>query len=316
MLLVLARIAQRSQRVGGLARLRHEDREAARPERRRAIAVFGSDIDLDRQMGKALEPVFGDHAGVIGGAAGGDRDAVQISQIERQRHRQRHALGRHVDVVRQRMADDFGLLENLLGHEMAVIALVDVHHGGLRFQHRALHDRALRVMDLGSVAGDDHPVAVLEIAHRVGERRQRNGIGADEHRALAVADGERRALARADQKIVLAGEQKRQRKGAAQPRQRRLDRLDRRSAALHLLADQMRNHFGVGLGDEFGALGLQLAAQLDEILDDAVVHDREPFGGVRVRIVLGRTAVGRPAGVADADGSRQRLAARAALPDS
>ena len=74
------------------------------------------------------------------------------------------------------MADHFGLLENLLGHEMAVIALVDVHHGGLRFQHRALHDRALRVMDLGAVAGDDHPVAVLEITHRVGEWRQRNGI--------------------------------------------------------------------------------------------------------------------------------------------
>ena len=125
------------------------------------------------------------------------------------------------------MADDFGLLENLLRHEMAVIALVDVHHGGLRFQYRALHDRALGIVDLGPVAGDDHPVAVLEIAHRVGEWRQRNGIGADEHRALAVADGERRALARADQKIVLAGKQERQRKGAAQPRQRRLDRLDR-----------------------------------------------------------------------------------------
>ena len=94
---------------------------------------------------------------------------------------------------------------------------------------------ALRVVDLGAVAGDDHPVAVLEIAHRVGERRQRNGIGADEHRVFAIADGERRAFARADQKIVLAGEQERERKRAAQPRQRRLDRLDRRRAALHLL---------------------------------------------------------------------------------
>ena len=70
----------------------------------------------------------------------------------------------------------------------------------------------------------------------------------------------------------------------------------------------MRDHFGVGLGDEFGALGGQLAAQLDEILDDAVVHDRELFGGVRMGVVLGRPAVGRPAGVADADGPQQRLA--------
>ena len=75
----------------------------------------------------------------------------------------------------------------------------------------------------------------------------------------------------------------------------------------------MRDDFGVGLGDEFGALGLQLAAQLDEILDDAVVHDREPLGGVRMGVVLGRPAVGRPAGVADADGARQRLARKPLL---
>ena len=117
--------------------------------------------------------------------------------------------GRHVDVIRQRVADDFGLLVDFLGHEMAMVALVDEHHRGLRFQHRALHDLALGVVDLGAVAGDDHPVAVLEIAHRVGERRQRNRVRADEHRAFAVTDRERRALARADQKIVLAGEQER-----------------------------------------------------------------------------------------------------------
>ena len=63
-------------------------------------------------------------------------------------------------------------------------------------------------------------------------------------------------------------------------------------------------------------LALELAAQLDEILDDAVVHDRELFGGVRMGVVLGRPAMGRPAGVADADGSRQRLADQALLPNS
>ncbi len=183
---------------------------------------------------------------------------------------------------------------------------------GLRFEHRALHDRALGVVDLRALASDDHPVAVFEIADRVGERRQRNGVGADEHRALAKADRQRRAFARADQKIVLAGKQEGERKGAAQPRQRRLDRFDRRSAALHLFGDQMRDDFGVGLGGEFRALGFQLAAQLGEILDDAVVHDRELFGGVRMRVVLGRPAVGRPAGVADADGARRAARARAA----
>ena len=39
--------------------------------------------------------------------------------------RQRHALGRHVDIAGQRVADHFRLLVDLLGHEVAVIGLVD-----------------------------------------------------------------------------------------------------------------------------------------------------------------------------------------------
>jgi hypothetical protein len=55
-------------------------------------------------------------------------------------------------------------------------------------------------------------------------------------------------------------------------------------------------------------LRFQLAPQFGEILDDAVVHDGEPIGRMRMRVVLGRPAMRRPAGVADADRSRQRLA--------
>ena len=85
------------------------------------------------------------------------------------------------------------------------------------------------------------PIAVFEIADGVGERRERDGVGADEHLAVAEADGKRRALAGADQQIVLAGEQEGERKCAAQPRQCRLDRIDRRRAALHFLGDEMRD---------------------------------------------------------------------------
>ncbi len=52
----------------------------------------------------------------------------------------------------------------------------------------------------------------------------------------------------------------------------------------------------------------QIAPQLAEIFDDAVMHHRELVGGVRVRVVLGGPAMGRPAGVADADGAEERLA--------
>ena len=118
-------VAQRRQRIGGLAGLRNEDRQIALAQRRLAVAEFGGDIEFDRQRGQPLEPVFGDVAGIARGAAGDDRDALDVLEVERQFERQRHPLGRHVDVARQRVADHFGLLVNFLGHEVAIVGLVD-----------------------------------------------------------------------------------------------------------------------------------------------------------------------------------------------
>ena len=70
----------------------------------------------------------------------------------------------------------------------------------------------------------------------------------------------------------------------------------------------MRNHFAVGFGRKLGALGFELAAQLAEILDDAVMHDGEPIGRVRVCIGLVRPAMRCPAGVADPDRAIERFA--------
>ena len=81
---MLLGVAQRRERVGRLARLRDEDREIARRERRLAVAELRGDIDLDRQAREALEPVFADQPGIVRGAAGGDRDAVELAEVERQ----------------------------------------------------------------------------------------------------------------------------------------------------------------------------------------------------------------------------------------
>ena len=53
------------------------------------------------------------------------------------------------------------------------------------------------------------------------------------------------------------------------------------------------------MSGEFRAIGFRFAPQFDEILDDVVVHDREPIRGVRVGVVFGRPAVRRPAVVAN-----------------
>ena len=70
----------------------------------------------------------------------------------------------------------------------------------------------------------------------------------------------------------------------------------------------MSDDLAVGLGGELGALPFQLPAQLAEVLDDAVVHDGEPVGRVRMGVVLGRAPVRCPAGVADADRAGERFA--------
>ena len=61
------------------------------------------------------------------------------------------------------------------------------------------------------------------------------------------------------------------------------------------------------------ALLLQHLAQFAEILDDAVVDDGDVVGRMRMRVVLGRLAVGGPARVSDAGMARERLGPQARL---
>ena len=78
-------VAQRRQGVGGLARLADEEPEGAGAERRLAVAELGGDLDLDRQAGEALEPVFRHVAGVVRGAAGDEHDPVAAGEVDRPR---------------------------------------------------------------------------------------------------------------------------------------------------------------------------------------------------------------------------------------
>ena len=204
------------------------------------------------------------------------------------------------------VADDLRLLVDLLGHEVAVVALFGQQSAGGAVNRLAFDDAVGGIVERRPGAGGDDPVALFEIGDAVGEGGERERVGAEEHRAVAVADGERRALASADQQVVLAGEQIDQREGAAHPFQRRGDRLGRRLALRQFVFDQERRRFQIGLGGEAVALGDQFLAQRLEVLDDAVVDDGDARAGVRMRVGFARLAVRRPAGVADADRPLQR----------
>jgi hypothetical protein len=117
-------------------------------------------------------------------------------------------------------------------------------------------------------------------------------------------------IARTDHQIVVAREDEAKCERAAQLRQGRLDRVDRLQSLAEQVIDQVQDDLGIGLGLEDGALFLQRLAQFAEILDDAVMDDGDAGRGVRMGVVLGRLAVGGPAGVADAGMARQRLGAQ------
>src|SRR3989338_786100 len=63
--------------------------------------------------------------------------------------------------------------------------------------------------------------------------------------------------------------------------------------------NEMRNHFRVGLGLKVVALRLQSSFHVREILDDAVVHERDAVlqADMGVRVLLRHSAVRRPPAV-------------------
>ena len=137
-----------------------------------------------------------------------------------------------------------------------------------------------------------------------GAKRER--VRAQIHLAVAIADRERRALARADQEILLALEQIDERERSAQPAERRMNRLLGPLALFEFVLDDECGNLGIGLGRKRIAFGGEFLAQSPEILDDAVVDDRKPRRGVRMGVGFRRLAMRRPARVADADRSAKR----------
>ena len=83
------------------------------------------------------------------------------------------------------------------------------------------------------------------------------------------------------------------------------------------MVDAMRDDLGIGLGAEAVAQFLEPDAQLIVILDDAVVHEGDAVArNLRMRIAHGGHAMGRPAGMRDPDGTRDRSRLERLLQDA
>ena len=207
------------------------------------------------------------------------------------------------DATEDRVRDGLGLLADLLGHEARPAALV----GGRRIPQdlEGLHldGVAVEVGDAHAGRRDRDDLVLTDRERVAGVLDEGRDIRSEEVLALAEPDHERRVAARADDESRVVLVHREQREGALEAADDGAERgFEVAAGGLVLAAEQDRGRLGVGLAAERVALGEQLGLDLGEVLDDAVVDDGElvVVGEVRVRVGVGRAAVGRPARVADA----------------
>ena len=299
-------MAHRGQGVGGLAGLRDEQAHLALDQRRVAVAELAGDVPVHRQARQLLEPVLADQAGIGRGAAGDRGQARNGGEVERQR-RQADPVRGGIGERAQRIAQHRSLLEDLLLHEVAMVALADQGAAHRRLADLALDRPPQAIHDDGTLPVEEGDVALLEILDALGQGCQRQGVRAHEHLAVAVAQRQRAAFAGDHQQLLLTLEQERQREGPFQPTHGHCGSFARGQPLPDQRAHQVSHHLGVGLGGEGMAVRHQLGPQAQEVLDDAVVHQRHAVADMGVRIGLVRHAVGCPAGVADAGDAAQGL---------
>ena len=189
------------------------------------------------------------------------------------------------------------LLVDLLLHVMAVRPEGHRLVGELGEVHAALHRLAARVDHAIAAGADLSAIAVLQIHDAPRHRQERGDIRGGEILAVADAKEKRRSAACDDHSIRVARRDDGKGERAVELGDRAHRGGEERRRRLAVLGHEMRHDFGVGVRGKRIAGALQPLADRLVVLDDAVVHERDVAGEVRVRIALGRRAVRRPARV-------------------
>ncbi len=162
---------------------------------------------------------------------------------------------------------------------------------------------AVEVGDGHTVAAQLDDLVLAQLDRLAGERDEGGDVGGEEVLALAAPDHQRRVAARADDHVRgvgVHGDEGERAVEAAADHPHGLGEV-----TVVGLAQQVGDDLGVGLrAQRVTALG-ELRPQLGEVLDDAVVDDRDLRGVVQVGVGVGvrRSAVGGPPGVADSGGT-------------
>ena len=129
-------------------------------------------------------------------------------------------------------------------------------------------------------------------------------IGSDKETCLPDPDHQRTVFSGADKDAGRIGRQDRDRVRPFDPTQSCLDGGQKISVIS--LFDQVRDYFSIGLGGELVAGDGERDAKLVEVLDYAVMDDRDLPGTVEVRVgvLFRRRAMRCPPGMSDANRTR------------
>lgn len=308
-------VAQGSQGVGGLTGLGDGDEQAIRLHRDLAVAELAGDLHLAGNPGQAFQPVTGDHAGVVAGTAGDDLHVANLGeQLRRLRAEAFHHYLVLPEAAFQGALHDAGLLVDFLEHEVPVLALVGGFGAFVVLHGLALHVVALDIPQAHAVATDLGDIAFFQVDEAVGHLAQRQLVGSEEVLAKPEADHQRAAAAGGDDAVRLRRADHCQAIGPVQFLDRVLQRQGQVADGLQLVMQQVDDDLGVGLRGEHVAQALEPLTERFVVLDDAVVHHRQFVAGeMRVGVAFGWRAVGRPAGMGDAQAAEQRRTGQAFL---
>ncbi len=231
--------------------------QLARPTRRRAVAVLGGDVDLDRQARPGLDDLARREARVVGGAAGDDAHGAQRGQLlVREAELRAVAVG---EVLEHRRGDGGRLLGDLLAHERVEAALVR-RARARRWRARVARRRPAAPATSTPSGGDDDELAVGDLEHAARLVTRTRHRGGDEVLAVAEAD-DQRALPCARRRSCRAGRPRRPR-----PRSGRAACARARSTAVRQVAVVRSEPIrcattSASVSREARALGLELASR-------------------------------------------------------
>lgn len=301
--------AESGERICSFAGLADGNDESSRLDNRVSVAEFRSVFDFDRDASQVFNHVFTDHACIVACAAGGDDDAVDVTEFLDVRVEASElcvAFGGE-QTTAHGIAQYFGLFENFLEHEVRESALGDcigvefhVLDFALHFVAAHVHDGIAAILDLDNVV----VIKVNDFLRVVDD----GGNVTREVEIAIVSDtqNERTSTAGANQDVrfVAANNAK------TESTFNLLESLEYGGfeVAIVIACNQVGYDFGIGLRLEFNTFGDELRLEACVVFDNAVVDNRNlsVIACMRVCVCFGGGAMGGPARVGNANRTLER----------